>query len=62
MHQTLMENTFTSKDLFGFANDISYSISAPFPVYSPKVNIGQVKGGKMTTVATGVAIPKLERW
>ncbi len=62
MHQTLMENTFTAKEMFGFANDISYSIAAPFPSYNPKVNIGQVKGGKMTTVATGVAIPKLERW
>lgn len=62
MHQTLMENTFTSKDLFGFANDISYSVAAPFPAYNPKVNIGQVKGGKMTTVATGVPISKLERW
>ncbi len=62
MHQTLMSNTFTAKELYGFANDISYSISAPFPVYQPKVNIGQVKGGKMTTVATGVPIPKLERW
>ena len=62
MHQTLMETTFTAKELFGFANDISYSIAAPFPIYNPKVNIGQVKGGKMTTVATGVAIPKLERW
>ena len=62
LHQTLMENTFTSKDLFGFANDITYSIGAPFPVHNPKVNIGQVKGGRMTTVATGVPISKLDRW
>lgn len=62
MHQTLMETQFTSKELFGYSSDLAYSIAAPFPVYNPKVNIGQVQGGKMVTVATGVPISQLERW
>ncbi|MDP3761210.1 MAG: ABC transporter substrate-binding protein [Ramlibacter sp.] len=62
MYRTLMENTFSTADLFGFSSDIAYSIAAPFPIYKPKVNIGWVTGGKMTAVATGVPIPKVERW
>ena len=62
IHQTLLDTPITGASLFGYSSDLSYNISAPFPVYNPKVNIGVVKDGKVTSAATGYPIPKLDRW
>jgi len=62
IHQTLLDTPITGASLFGYSPDLSYNISAPFPVYNPKVNIGVVKDGKVTTAASGYPIPKLDRW
>lgn len=62
IHQTILDTPISGASLFGYSADLSYNISAPFPVYQPKVNIGLVKGGKVTTAVTGYPIPKLERW
>jgi branched-chain amino acid transport system substrate-binding protein len=62
IHQTLLDTPITGASLFGYSSDLSYNISAPFPVYNPKVNVGVVKDGKVTSAVTGYPIPKLERW
>jgi branched-chain amino acid transport system substrate-binding protein len=63
MYKTLIETKFPAKDFFGYVGgDIDFSIEAPFPLGDARVNIGQVVGGKITTVATGVPSPKLTKW
>lgn len=62
IYKTILDTPMSSASLFGYSADLSYGISAPFPTYQPKVNIGLVKGGKVTTAVTGYPIPKLERW
>jgi branched-chain amino acid transport system substrate-binding protein len=48
---------------FGFTGgDIDFSVEAPFPLKDPRINIGQVVGGKLKTVATAVPVPKLVKW
>lgn len=63
LYNTLIETTFPAKDFFGFTGgDIDFTVEAPFPTKDPRVNIGQVVGGKITTVAKGVQVPKLAKW
>lgn len=64
LYNTLIETHFPAKDFFGFTGggDIDFSVEAPFPIKDPRVNIGQVVGGKLTTVARGVPVPKLAKW
>lgn len=64
LYNTLIENQFPAKDFYGFTGggDIDFSVEAPFPTKDPRVNIGQVVGGKLTTVARGVPVPKLAKW
>jgi branched-chain amino acid transport system substrate-binding protein len=63
IYKTLIETQFPAKDFYGFTGgDINFSIEAPFPTKDPRVNIGQVVGGKLTTVAKGVPVPKLVKW
>lgn len=63
LYNTLIDTTFPAKDFYGFTGgDIDFSVEAPFPTKDPRVNIGQVVGGKLTTVAKGVAVPKLAKW
>lgn len=63
LYSTLIDTTFPAKDFYGFTGgDIDFSIEAPFPTKDPRVNIGQVVGGKLTTVAKGVPVPKLVKW
>ncbi len=63
LYNTLIDTTFPAKDFYGFTGgDIDFSIEAPFPTKDPRVNIGQVVGGKLTTVARGVPVPKLVKW
>lgn len=63
MYQTLTTTHFAAKDFFGYVGgDVDFSVEAPFPLRDPRVNIGQVNGGKLTTIATGVPVPKLEKW
>ncbi|MES2840104.1 MAG: ABC transporter substrate-binding protein [Pseudomonadota bacterium] len=63
LYNTLIDTTFPAKDFYGFTGgDIDFSIEAPFPTKDPRVNIGQVVGGKLTTVAKGVPVPKLAKW
>lgn len=37
-------------------------MDAPFPLKDPRINIGQVSGGKLKNVATSVTVPKLNKW
>jgi branched-chain amino acid transport system substrate-binding protein len=62
IHQTILETPISSASLFGYSHDLSYNISAPFPVYNTKVNVGVVKDGKVRSAVSGHPIPKLERW
>lgn len=63
IYNTLIGTSFPAKDFFGFTGgDLDFSVEAPFPTKDPRVNIGQVVGGKMTTVAKGVPAPKLVKW
>jgi len=62
IHKTILETPITSASMFGYTHDLAYGISAPFPTYQTKVNVGVVKAGKVTSAATGHPIPKLERW
>ena len=63
LYKTLIDTNFSGKDFFGYTGgDIDYSVDAPFPTRDPRVNIGQVVGGKLTTVARQVAVPKLAKW
>jgi branched-chain amino acid transport system substrate-binding protein len=64
LYNTLIETHFPAKDFYGFTGggDIDFSVEAPFPTKDPRVNIGQVVGGKLTTVAKGVPVPKLAKW
>ncbi len=63
MYKTLIDTKFPAKDFFGYVGgDIDFSVEAPFPLGDARVNIGQVVGGKLTTVATGVLSPKLAKW
>jgi branched-chain amino acid transport system substrate-binding protein len=63
LYNTLIDTTFPAKDFYGFTGgDIDFSVEAPFPTKDPRVNIGQVVGGKLTTVAKGVPVPKLAKW
>lgn len=62
MYKVILETPFTSKELFGYMNDLSYGVGAPFPTYNIKVNVAQVKGGKMLLVTSGSPVSKLERW
>ncbi|MBT2302015.1 ABC transporter substrate-binding protein [Variovorax paradoxus] len=62
IHTTLLETTFTSASLQGYASDIKYDISAPFPATNIKVNIGTVKDGKLVPAVLGYAVPKMDLW
>lgn len=63
LYNTLLDTTFPAKDYFGFTGgDIDFSVEAPFPTKDPRVNIGQVVGGKLITVAKGAPVPKLAKW
>lgn len=63
LYKTLIDTNFSGKDFFGYTGgDIDYSVDAPFPTRDPRVNIGQVVGGKLTTVARQVPVPKLAKW
>ncbi|MDR7094765.1 ABC transporter substrate-binding protein [Hydrogenophaga laconesensis] len=64
LYNTLLETHFPAKDFYGFTGggDIDFSVEAPFPTKDPRVNIGQVVGGKLTTVAKGVPVPRLAKW
>lgn len=63
VYQTLLETHFPAKDFFGFTGgDVDYSVDAPFPLKDPRINIGQVVGGQLKTVASGVPVPKLAKW
>ncbi len=63
VHRTLIDTTFPAKEFFGFTGgDIDFSLEAPFPLADPRINIGQVTGGKLRTVASGVPVPKLAKW
>jgi branched-chain amino acid transport system substrate-binding protein len=63
IYSTLIETTFPAKDFFGLTGgDLDFSVEAPFPTKDPRINIGQVVGGKLTTVAKGVPVPRLAKW
>lgn len=63
LYKTLIDTNFPAKEFFGFTGgDIDFSVDTPFPIKDPRVNIGQVVGGKLTTVAKGVPVPKLSKW
>ncbi|MBC7994424.1 MAG: ABC transporter substrate-binding protein [Rhizobacter sp.] len=63
LYSTLIDTTFPAKDFYGFTGgDIDFSVEAPFPTKDPRVNIGQVVGGKLTTVAKGMPVPRLAKW
>lgn len=63
MYRTLIDTQFPAKDYFGFfGGDVDFSIEAPFPIKDPRINIGQVVGGKLTTIAAGVSVPKIAKW
>ena len=64
IYKTLIETHFEAKDFYGFTGggDIDFSVEAPFPTKDPRVNVGQVQGGKLVTVAKGVPVPKLAKW
>ena len=63
LHKVLLDTNFPGKDFFGFVGgDIDYSTEAPFPTGDPRVNIGQVVGGKLTSVARNAPVPKLVKW
>jgi branched-chain amino acid transport system substrate-binding protein len=63
LYKTLIDTNFSGKDFFGYSGgDIDYSVEAPFPTRDPRVNIGQVVGGKLTTAATQVPVPNLAKW
>lgn len=63
LYKILIDTNFSGKDFFGYTGgDIDYSVDAPFPTRDPRVNIGQVVGGKLTTVARQVPVPKLAKW
>jgi branched-chain amino acid transport system substrate-binding protein len=63
MYKTLVEVNFPASQFNGFAGgELDFSIEAPFPTKDPRVNIGQVLNGKLTTIAPAVPAPKLEKW
>jgi len=63
VHQALLDTQFPSAQFFGFTGgDIDFSVEAPFPLKDPRINIGQVVGGKLKTVAAAVPVPKLAKW
>ncbi len=63
IYSTLLETTFPAKDFFGLTGgDLDFSVEAPFPTKDPRINIGQVVGGKLVTVARGVPVPRLGKW
>jgi branched-chain amino acid transport system substrate-binding protein len=63
IYSTLLETTFPAKDFFGLTGgDLDFSVEAPFPTKDPRINVGQVVGGKLVTVAKGVPVPRLGKW
>lgn len=63
LYKTLIDTNFSGKDFFGYTGgDVDYSVEAPFPTRDPRVNIGQVVSGKLTTVGRQVSVPKLSKW
>jgi branched-chain amino acid transport system substrate-binding protein len=62
VYATLMSTEFPAADFNGFLPAIAFTRDASFPNKDPRVNIGVVKGGKMTTAATDVACPPLSKW
>jgi branched-chain amino acid transport system substrate-binding protein len=63
IHAAMLETTFPAKDFFGLTGgDLDFSVEAPFPTRDPRINIGQVVGGKLVTVAKGVPVPQLAKW
>jgi branched-chain amino acid transport system substrate-binding protein len=63
IYQTLLETNFPAKDFYGLTGgDLDFSVEAPFPTRAPRINVGQVVGGKLVTVAQGVPVPTLAKW
>ena len=63
IHQTLLETNFPARDFYGLTGgDLDFSVEAPFPTRAPRINVGQVVGGKLVTVAQSVPVPTLAKW
>lgn len=63
IYKTLIDTTFPAADFYGYTGgDIDYSVEASFPLEDPRVNIGQVVNGKLSTVGKAVPVPKLTKW
>lgn len=63
VYRALLETHFPAKDFQGFSGgDIDFSVEAPFPLKDPRINVGQVTGGKLKTIASSVAVPRLAKW
>lgn len=62
VYQAIQEQPITSASMFGYTHDLNYGVGAPFPTYQVKVNVGEVKGGKVTNAVVGHPVPKLDRW
>lgn len=63
IYNAMLETTFPAKDFFGLTGgDLDFSVESPFPSRDPRINIGQVVGGKLVTVAKGVPVPQLAKW
>jgi branched-chain amino acid transport system substrate-binding protein len=63
IYNALLETNFPAKDFFGLTGgDLDFSVEAPFPTRAPRINVGQVVGGKLVTVAQGAPVPKLVKW
>ncbi|MBI5900790.1 MAG: ABC transporter substrate-binding protein [Rhodocyclales bacterium] len=63
VYKTLVDTHFPAKSFYGFSGgDIDFSVEAPFPLRDPRINVGQVVGGKIRTVASAVPVPQLAKW
>lgn len=63
VYKTLVDTRFPAKSFYGFTGgDIDFSVEAPFPLRDPRINVGQVVGGKIRTVASAVPVPQLVKW
>lgn len=62
VRDALFADPITTEETFGTLPTLKFSKEAPFPVEGLKVNIATVKGGKYQIAATGVDVPKVNKW
>ncbi|OGA98870.1 MAG: branched-chain amino acid ABC transporter substrate-binding protein [Burkholderiales bacterium RIFCSPHIGHO2_12_FULL_69_20] len=62
VHAALLATQFSGPELMGLLPGVDFSVDAPFPTGSAKVNVATMKDGKVIRAAGDIAVPTVPKW